>query len=121
MISLSQGHCELVALALAMHLCPPEIHSDSLAALTMLGRWSAWPTRKVIECRDRMEVRLVLALAAEMGKVPQLRKVKAHDEAIRAGHPCAAGNDVADRWAKRAASEEGHPTWQVDMGPCVGD
>ena len=64
----SSTHCELVALALAMQLCPPEIHSDSLAALTMLGRWRAWPTRKVIECRDRMEVRLVLALAAEMGK-----------------------------------------------------
>ena len=105
----SSTQCELVALALAMEFQPPQILTDSLAALHMLRSWGRWSPRRILQTPDRGLVRYVLDLAGRLASPPLLEKVKAHDEsAIAAGYPKAVGNDTADRWAKRAATETGH-------------
>ncbi len=44
--------------------------------------------------------------------LPSWEKVLTHNEAwIRLGHPRATGNDQADSWAKKVATEAGHLTW----------
>ena len=117
----SSTQCELVALALAMELQPPHILSDSLAALHMLRAWGRWSPQRVLQTVDRALVRQVIHLARQLGSPPRLEKVKAHDEdAIASGHPKALGNDEADMWAKRAASEAGHCVW-ADTSGLYGD
>ena len=57
-------------------------------------------------------MRQVLHLAAQLDSPPVLEKVKAHDErALALGHPKAVGNDMAEGWAKRAATENNHTVW----------
>ena len=117
----SSTHCELVALALAMDLEPPHILTDSLAALHLLRSWRTWSVQRVLQTVDRTLVRLVLHLAGQLRTPPRLEKVKAHDEAALAiGHPKAVGNDSADGWAKRAATEPGHAIWS-EAGTLHGD
>ena len=109
----SSTHCELIGLALGLQLRPPQILSDSLAALTMVKQWSNWPTRKILCSPDRVEVRLIIDKARQLEAAPALGKVKAHDrQALELRHPRAVGNDLADSWAKRAATDDGHTLWQ---------
>ena len=105
----SSTHCELVALALAMTLHPTQVLTDSLAALLMLQSWGKWSPRRILQTPDRGLVRYILHLAGQLTSPPLLEKVKAHDEAaVASGYPKAVGNDVADGWARRAATESGH-------------
>ena len=99
----SSTHCELVA---------PQILTDSLASLHLLQSWGRWAPQRTLQHPDRALVRQVLHLAAQLEFPPLLEKVKAHDErALAMGHPKAVGNDAADGWAKRAATEAGHAVW----------
>ena len=108
----SSTNCELVALNLAVQHSPPQILTDSLAALLMLKNWGCWSSRRTLNCPDRVEVRQLLHAAGALEVTPALGKVKAHDEkAIQLRHPRAVGNDLAHSWAKRAATEAGHPMW----------
>ena len=114
----SSTQCELVALTLALEMQPLQVLTDSLAALTMLRNWGRWPPQRVLQSPDRVEVRRFLHRARELGVLPQVVKVKAHDEeAIRLGHPRAVGNDEADACARQAAVEEGHSVWSGEAGP----
>ena len=114
----SSTHCELVALNLALQLRPSQILTDSLAALMMLQRWGSWPPQRTLCTLDRVEVRSFLHEVRALGQLPQLVKVKAHDEAaLRIGHPRAVGNDQADALAKRATTEAGHLVWVSPEGP----
>lgn len=120
----SSTHCELVALALSMEQRPTQVLTDSLCALMLLRGWPTWSTARQLRCLDRVEVRQVLVAAANCPSPPLLEKVQAHnEEALRLGVPKAVGNDKADFWAKRAAREEGHATWNEPpggpmFGPC---
>ena len=106
----SSTQCELIALVLALRFEPAMILTDSLASLLMVSRWGCWPAQKTLDSADRVEVRRFLAEVGQLSSAPTLVKMKAHDEAaIRAGRPKAVGNDLADSWAKKAASEAGHP------------
>lgn len=108
----SSTHCELAALVLALQMEPRQILSDSLAALTMVARWGTWSMRRLLACRDRVEVRQFLDNAAKLAVAPALGKVKAHDiHAVELGHPRAVGNDLADRAAKRATLGAGVQLW----------
>ena len=114
----SSTQCELVALVLAMALSPPHVLSDSLAALTLLQSWGRWSTQRILLSADRALVRQVIHLAQQLPSPPVLEKVKAHDDrALALQHPKAVGNDAADRWAKRAATEADHPTWPELSAP----
>jgi hypothetical protein len=54
-------------------------------------------------------------MALECPQPPTLEKVKAHDDAaLRLGHPKALGNDLADKFAKKAAAGIDVPVWNVD-------
>jgi hypothetical protein len=54
-------------------------------------------------------------MALECPQPPTLEKVKAHDDAaLRLGHPKALGNDLADKFAKKAAAGIDVPVWSVD-------
>ena len=117
----SSTQCELVALALAMDLRPPHVLTDSLAALHLLQSWGTWSPQRNLQTADRVLVRQVIHLAGRLASPPLLEKVKAHDDAaIALGYPKAVGNDTADRWAKRAATEAGHAHWP-DAGALYGD
>lgn len=108
----SSTQCELVALLLALELRPPHILTDSLASLHMLRSWGSWSPQKTLQHVDRSLVRQIIHLANQRTSPPLLEKVKAHDEqAVAIGHPKAMGNDAADSWAKRAATEAHHPVW----------
>ena len=108
----SSTQCELVALALALELQPAQILTDSLAALCSLKTWGTWSPQRVLQTADRALVRLIVHKAGQLAMPPLLEKVKAHDHvAIALGHPKAVGNEVADGWAKRAATEAGHADW----------
>ena len=108
----SSTHCELIALALALQLRPPHILTDSLASLHLLKSWGTWRAQRILQSADRALVRQVLHLAGQLTSPPVLEKVKAHDAAaLAAGHPKAVGNDIADHWAKRAATESDHEEW----------
>jgi ribonuclease HI len=112
----SSTQCELVALALALEMRPPHVLTDSLAALHMLRGWGTWSTRRVLQSAERALVRQVVHFALQLEAPPLLEKVKAHNEpAIAAGHPKAVGNDIADSWAKRAATEPGHAEWPITL------
>jgi ribonuclease HI len=114
----SSTHCELVALFLALDFPTTQILTDSRAALLMLQKWGSWPLQRTLHSADRMDVRRLIDRAMRLGRRPQLVKVKAHDvDALRLGHPRARGNDLADTWAKRAATEAGHPDWVDSPGP----
>ena len=109
--SRSNTHCELVAFSLAMRLRATQVVTDSLVALHLLRTWGCRTIKEVLRCGERDVVRHILHLAAS-GGWPRLQKVKAHDtEALALGRPQAVGNDLADSWAKRAATEEGVPLW----------
>ena len=109
----SSTQCELVALSLAMGLRPPQILTDSLTALHLLRTWGTMSPQRILQTADRELVRLVIYEAGRLPLPPLLEKVKAHDQdALAAGHPKAVGNDAADGWAKRAATEDGHAEWQ---------
>ena len=115
----SSTHCELVALslALAMEPTPPQVLTDSLVSLRLLAQWGAWPTRRTLGSVDRVEARRLIHLARGLPLAPCLVKVKAHDaEGIRIGHPRALGNELADQWAKRAASGGDFPMWSAGHG-----
>ena len=108
----SSTQCELVALMLALDFQPPQVITDSLTALHLLKSWGTWSPQRVLQMADRGLVRMLLHQAGHLASPPLLEKVKAHDEAaIAAGHPKAVGNDCADLWAKRAATEDGHAEW----------
>ena len=113
----SSTHCELVALLLALELSPTQILTDSLVALTMLRNWGCWSALRTLQSPDRVEVRRFVHQVHQLAVLPELVKVKAHDDdAIRLGHPRAVGNDLADCWAKRAATESGHEAWTEPVG-----
>ena len=116
----SSTHCELVAICLALSFdpAPPEILTDSLTALRMALAWGRWPVSRTLRCTDRVVVRQLVHMAAQLEQPPVLEKVKAHDTvAISGGHPKAVGNDMADQLAGRAATEPGHPLWPAARGP----
>ena len=113
----SSTHCELVALLLALDMQPPQILTDSLAAMLLLQNWGSWPPQRTLQSLDRVEVRHFLHRVTALSPLPQLVKVKAHDErAIEMGHPRAVGNDQADALAKRAATTGGCPLWTPPGG-----
>ena len=117
----SSTHCELVALVMALGFRPPHILTDSLAALHLLRSWGSWPTQRILQSADRMLVRQAIHLVGQLDSPPRLEKVKAHDDAaVAIGHPKAVGNNSADEWAKRAATEAGHAAW-VEPGALYGD
>ena len=97
-------------MALPRH--PSQVLTDSLCSLQLLRGWHQYPLSRVLRCDLRGLVRQVLALACQCPQPPLLEKVQAHNEAwIRLGHPKAVGNDQADFWAKKAATEPGHRHW----------
>ena len=111
----SSTHCELVALSLAMRMSAVQVVTDSLVALQLLRSWNSKTIKEVLRCGERDIVRYILHLAEMKRECPKLQKVKAHDtEALGAGRPQAVGNDLADSWAKRAATEDDVPIW---VGP----
>ena len=113
----SSTHCELVALGLGMELQPPQMLTDSLAALHLIKGWGSWSVERMLHCADRREVRWLLTLAAGCPQLV-LEKVQAHDSAALAlGHPKAVGNDSADHAARLAASSGDVPKFAVDLSP----
>ena len=67
----SSTHCELVALNLAVQHSPPQILTDSLAALLMLKNWGRWSSRRTLNCPDRVEVRQLLHAAGALEVTPR--------------------------------------------------
>ena len=101
-----------MALLLALELQPSHILTDSLVSLHLLQSWGTWSTQRTLQNPDRALVRHVIHQANQLASLPLLEKVKAHDDqALAMGHPKAVGNDAADTWAKRAATETGHTLW----------
>ena len=91
----------MVALCLAMGMDTPQVLTDSLSSLRLVRGWGRWSPSRMLQCPDRVEVRMLMYFASQRSAVPRLEKVKAHNaEWLRMQHPMSVGNDAADLLAK---------------------